>query len=304
MGSEKPLVGRGAELARLSAAVERARAGSPAAVLLSGDAGVGKTRLLSELCRQARQSGATVLVGHCVDLGAVGLPYLPFAEALRQLADLAGEDGPLAEALRDRPALDRLITRPGRPAAAPAADDDAARLQLFDAVAGALGDAAEIAPPLLLVIEDLHWADQSTRDLLAFLLARLRSERAAVVASYRADDLHRRHPLRPLLGELLRLPIVERVELSPFTPAELGDYLRTLSGGPVPDRLVRDVLARSEGNAYFAEELLAAGLAADSALPTALADVLLARLERLSPAVQRVAGQPLAAAGGDRDAGG
>ena len=77
MGSEKPLVGRGAELARLSAAVERARAGSPAAVLLSGDAGVGKTRLLSELCRQARQSGATVLVGHCVDLGAVGLPYLP-----------------------------------------------------------------------------------------------------------------------------------------------------------------------------------------------------------------------------------
>jgi len=183
MGSEKPLIGRGAELARLSAAVERARAGSPAAVLLSGDAGVGKTRLLTELCQRARQSGATVVVGHCVDLGAVGLPYLPFAEALRQLADLAGEDGPLAEALRDRPALDRLITRPGRPAAAPAADDDAARLQLFDAVAGALGDAAEIAPPLLLVIEDLHWADQSTRDLLAFLLARLRSERAAVIAT-------------------------------------------------------------------------------------------------------------------------
>jgi len=289
MGSEKPLIGRGAELARLSAAVERARAGSPAAVLLSGDAGVGKTRLLTELCQRARQSGATVVVGHCVDLGAVGLPYLPFAEALRQLADLAGEDGPLAEALRDRPALDRLITRPGRPAAAPAADDDAARLQLFDAVAGALGDAAEIAPPLLLVIEDLHWADQSTRDLLAFLLARLRSERAAVIASYRADDLHRRHPLRPLLGELLRLPIVERLELSPFTPAELGDYLRTLSGGPVPDPLVRDVLARSEGNAYFAEELLAAGLAADPGLPTALADVLLARLERLPAAVQRVA---------------
>jgi AAA ATPase-like protein len=287
--SDKPLVARGAELARLTAAVERARTGSPAAVLLGGDAGVGKTRLLTELGRQARDGGATVLVGHCVDLGAVGLPYLPFAEALRQLAELAGDDGPLAHALRDRPALDRLITRPGRPAVTPAADDDSARLQLFDAVAGVLGDAAEINAPLLLVIEDLHWADQSTRELLAFLLARLRSERLAVVASYRADDLHRRHPLRPLLGELARLPAVDRVELSPFTPSELSDYLRTVNDGPVPDRLVRDVLARSEGNAYFAEELLAAGLAADSALPTGLADVLLARLERLSAAVQQVA---------------
>ncbi|HEV7655393.1 MAG TPA: AAA family ATPase [Mycobacteriales bacterium] len=290
MGSDKPLVGRGAELARLTAAVERARTGTPAAVLLAGDAGVGKTRLLTELARRARDGGATVLVGHCVDLGAVGLPYLPFAEALRQLAEQAGADGPLAEALTDRPALDRLITRPGRPAPATGGgDDDAARLQLFDAVAGALGDAAEIKAPLLLVIEDLHWADQSTRDLLAFLLARLRSERLAVVASYRADDLHRRHPLRPLLGELVRLPAVERVELAPFTPAELSDYLRAVNDGPVPDRLVRDVLARSEGNAYFAEELLAAGLGADNALPTGLADVLLARLERLSPAVQRVA---------------
>ena len=94
-----------------------------------------------------------------------------------------------------------------------------------------------------------------------------------MVASYRADDLHRRHPLRPLLGELVRLPEVERVELSPFTPRELRDYLRALSGEPVPEPLVRDVLARSEGNAYFAEELLAAGLGTDrtvgAALPTA-----------------------------------
>jgi DNA-binding CsgD family transcriptional regulator len=287
--ADRPLVGRAAELARLTGAVERARGGSPAAVLLGGDAGVGKTRLLTELGRRARDSGATVLVGHCVDLGAVGLPYLPFAEALRQLAELAGEDGPLAQAIRDRPALDRLITRPGRPAATPATDDDSARLQLFDAVAGVLGDAAELDGPLLLVIEDLHWADQSTRDLLSFLLARLRSEPLAVVASYRADDLHRRHPLRPLLGELARLPAMERVELSPFTPGELSDYLRTVNDGPVPERLVRDVLARSEGNAYFAEELLAAGLGAGDALPTGLADVLLSRLERLSPAVQQVA---------------
>ena len=290
-GSEAPLVGRGDELARLTAAVERARTGTPAAVLLGGDAGVGKTRLLTELARRATDSGATVLIGHCVDLGAVGLPYLPFAEALRQLADRADAgDEALAEALRTRPALDRLITRPGRPTAPPAgSDDDAGRLQLFDAVSGVLGDAAEAGAPLLLVIEDLHWADQSTRELLAFLLARLRSERLAVVASYRTDDLHRRHPLRPLLGELGRLPAVERLELHPFTPAELTDYLRAVRGGPVPDRLLRDVLSRSEGNAYFAEELLAAGIDADSALPTGLADVLLARLEGLPAAVQRIA---------------
>ena len=259
-----------------------------------GTPGVGKTRLLAELCGRARAAGATVLTGHCVDLGAVGLPYLPFAEALRELAGRADDgDETVAEALRARPALGRLITRPGQPTPpAGAGDDDAGRLQLFDAVAGVLGDVGEAGAPVLLVIEDLHWADQSTRDLLSFLLARLRSERLAVVASYRADDLHRRHPLRPLLGELVRLPTVERVELSPFTPSELRDYLRALSGEQVPEPLVRDVLARSDGNAYFAEELYAAGLGSGEegqALPAALADVLLARLERLPAPVQRIA---------------
>ena len=295
LGSQAPLVGRADEFSRLTAALDRAQAGEPAAVLLSGDAGIGKTRLLTELASWAAAAGFTVLVGHCVDLGAAGLPYLPFAEALRQLADPGGAAAgePVAEvvdvpALRSRPALARMLPQPS---AAPIADlpsGDFGQLQLFDAVSGLLAELSADRP-LLLIIEDLHWADQSTRDLLSFLLTRLRSERLAIVASYRADDLHRRHPLRPLLGELVRLPVVERVEVRPFNAVEMADYLRALHGSPLPRRAVRRILDRSAGNAFFAEELLAAGLDRDTeTLPTGLADVLLSRHEQLPAAVQTV----------------
>jgi DNA-binding CsgD family transcriptional regulator/tetratricopeptide (TPR) repeat protein len=290
LGSEAPLVGRADELGRLTGALDRARAGRPAAVLLAGDAGVGKTRLLRELTERARAEGAFVLVGHCVDLGTAGLPYLPFAEVLQQIAERAAGEPQLADALRSRPALARLLPAgPPTPAAPAGGDGDLGQLRLFDAVAGVLAELAATTPTLL-VIEDLHWADQSTRGLLSFLLTRLRAERLAVVASYRADDLHRRHPLRPLLGELVRLPVVERLELAPFTAGEMREYLRVLHEGPLPDAVVRRIIDRSEGNAFFAEELLAASQNQDTELlPTALADVLLARLEQLPAAVQRVA---------------
>ncbi|SNX96921.1 regulatory protein, luxR family [Geodermatophilus sabuli] len=290
------MVGRAEELSRLLAAVGRALEGRSCAVLLAGDAGVGKTRLLDELAVRATERGVRVLVGHCVDLGDVGLPYLPFVDLLRPVT---GE--PLAAA--GQPALAGLLSGrapvavPEQPGGAPAdlgrplprreprplLDDG--RLQLFEGVAALLTELA-VSTPLLLVLEDVHWADRSSRDLLRYLLARLAEEPVALVVSYRADDLHRRHPLRPLLAELVRLPGVDRLELEPLPDAAVGELVRGLADG-VPEKTVDDVVARAEGNAFYAEELTAAGLAGET-LPLALTDVLLARVEQLDEATQRV----------------
>ncbi len=300
-----PLVGRAAELARLTTQVDRALAGRSTAVLLAGDAGVGKTRLLGELARRVADDGARVLTGHCVDLGDVGLPYLPFVDLLRPVAadpDAAGVAGhpALAGLLNGRPGT-VLSAAPdavdlGRPLPSPGFRPmDDGRLQLFESVATLLSElaaagrgpgAGRTARPLLVVLEDLHWADRSSRDLLRYLLARLADEPVAVVASYRADDLHRRHPLRPLLAELVRLPGVERMTLDPLPDDDMEQLVRGLVDG-APGNAVDDVVSRAEGNAFYAEELVAAGLTG-TALPLGLADVLLSRVEQLTPETQKV----------------
>ena len=211
-----PLVGRAQELDQLLAHLDRAAGGRSSGVLLAGDAGVGKTRLLDELAVRAGRRGVRVLTGHCVDLGEVGLPYLPFVDLLRpvatdpELAPTAARNPVLAGMLAGRPgavapappvAADGELGRPLPNRAAPQPVDDG-RLQLFESVAGLLVELAA-AGPLLVILEDVHWADRSSRDLLRYLLARLVDEPVTVVASYRSDDLHRRHPLRPLLAELV-----------------------------------------------------------------------------------------------------
>lgn len=155
-----PLIGREDELTRLSGVLEHARSGEARAVLVAGDAGVGKTRLLDEVTGRAATAGMTVLTGHCVDLGDVGLPYLPFTEVLGALA----QDERFADALAAYPAVGRLL-------GGGAVGDSGGRLRLFEGIAGLLADLSDITP-LLLVLEDLHWADQSSRDLLRFLLSR------------------------------------------------------------------------------------------------------------------------------------
>lgn len=280
-----PFVARDTQVAQLMGALERAATGRPGVVLLGADAGVGKTRLLHRAAALATRSGATVVTGHCVDLGEIGLPYLPFAEALGQLRTSGGDV--VERVVAARPSLGRLL--PSATADSPAAVEDGAnRLQLFDGIGAVLTAAGRPGAPLLLVIEDLHWADSSSRDVLRFLVARMRDEHVLIVASYRTDEMHRRHPLRPMIAEMARHPNVEHLELPAFTDDELRAFTTAVLGSPLPEPALRRVAERSEGNAYFAEELLEAGADTD-ALPGTLGDVLRARLELLDPAVQRLA---------------
>ena len=213
--TSKEFIGRAAELGRLKVVLDRAEQGRPQLVLLAGEAGVGKSRLLLEFSDRAQQRGARVLAGGCVELGDIGLAYLPVVDALRGLADDPAEAELLAEIGASAPGLGRLL--PGiQPAgrAVAQANDRLDQLQVFDAVRALLLGRAERSPVVL--VEDLHWADPASRDLLAFLARTMRSGQVTLVASYRSDELHRRHPLRPLLAELVRLPGVERLELAPL----------------------------------------------------------------------------------------
>ena len=282
-----PMVGRAMELARLLGLLDSVAAGEAAVALVSGDAGVGKTRLVSELAGRARERGFCVLTGRCAELGD-SVPYLPLADALRSVTGDAAAR--VAELVADRPVLGRLL--PDHGPGTPTAGDgwELARQQLFGAVLGLLTELAE-TNPVLLVLEDLHWADRSTRDLLTFLSRVLHRERVAVLGSYRTDDLHRRHPLRPVVAELLRLPHVTPVDLGPLDPASLAAHIAALAelsarrGVLDATELIR-IVDRAEGNAYYAEELLAAS-DGDEELPPGLAAVLMTRVEQLSGTAQQ-----------------
>lgn len=275
VGSQIALVARTAELARLRELWQQCRTGSAAAVLLPGEAGVGKTRLVSEFAALAEADGGLVLTGHCVGLGEAAPPYLPVVEVLEQVREV--DPALVAEV----PVLTNLVSRVG-------SERDTSQLQLFDAFLTLLTALAR-ERAVLLVVEDLHWADASTRDLLTFLLARMSDEALTVVLTYRSDELHRRHPLRPLVTELGRMRRVERLTLEPFEPQDVRDFIGALArveGAQVAESLVTEIAERSEGNAFFAEELFADG--GGSAMAGPLADVLLGRIERLGADAQRV----------------
>jgi DNA-binding CsgD family transcriptional regulator len=276
------LVGRDAELEQLRSTLGISASGRTTtreAVLLAGDAGVGKTRLLTELRDRAVSDGWLVQAGHCLDFADSALPYLPFSEITgriaRELPDLFDQ---VAER---HPALLRLL--PGQRMLSMATDPEslpADQAALFDAV-HALAEAAGAHQCLLLVVEDLHWADQSTRDLISFLFGRGFDAPVALVASYRSDDLHRRHPLRRQVAVWARMSGVERVQVEPLRRADVRRLVQQLHPDPLPEARVRDIVGRAEGNAFFVEELVGATRTRTGRIPEDLAELLLVRLENL-----------------------
>jgi DNA-binding CsgD family transcriptional regulator len=283
----RPFVGRAAELAALEAALAEAREGRPAVALVGGEAGVGKTRLVGELAARAAAGGAAVGTGGGVELTAGTAPYLAFTELLR---DLARAVGPRAwERLCAGAAPELAAVLPGAGGASGARVDPAARARLLGQTHELLSEAAAAAP-LVLVLEDVHWADRSTLDLAGFLVRTLREERITLIATFRSDETARRPALRAWLAELARVDRVRRIDLEPFGEAEIAELL------PTPDTaLAASIARRSGGNAFLAEELLAAG-GDERGLPASIRDLLATRIAAL-PRDAQVVLRAAAAAG-------
>ncbi|WP_112468953.1 helix-turn-helix transcriptional regulator [Streptomyces triticisoli] len=290
-------VGRADELSTLHEVLSRAAAGEPQALLLAGEAGVGKTRLIEEFAGAAGRHGTVVAVGGCVEIGADGLPFAPFSTALRALRRELPEEFAAAAAGQEEE-LARLLPELGEPPAARGTGryDEEGMARLFELTARLLERVAA-DHTVVVALEDLHWADASTRHLLAYLFRTLRTGRLLVLASYRSDDIHRRHPLRPLLAELDRLRTVRRLELARFTRQEVGRQVAGILATEPDPIQVDEIFERSDGNAFFVEELaVAVHERCCPGLRESLRDLLLVRVEALPEPAQRIA--RIAAEGG------
>jgi len=264
------LLGRELEQTELYDALSRALKGDHQVVVVAGDAGLGKTTLVTDLAHRADELGFTVALGHCLDVGA-DISFAPVIEAVGAL--VAGVDDPGARPYATR--MGRLLD-PGKPRSA-------GRLNVLDDLRQTFLEAAT-AGPVLLVLEDLHWADRSTQDL-AVALSRTARGRLLLVLTVRTDDLHRRHPARLALSEIVRLPAGRRLDLSPLGRDAIAGIVASISGAPPDAATLRSVLERSEGNALYAEEIAAAG---PQTIPTQLSDLFLARIDALTPGAREL----------------
>jgi DNA-binding CsgD family transcriptional regulator/tetratricopeptide (TPR) repeat protein len=283
-------IGRTAELHTLTEAFGEATAGHGTTVLVGGEAGVGKSRLVAEAAGQARRRGARVLVGQCLDLEEGGLPYAPVVDVLRTLdRELTAEEG--AATLAPLRALlggdagaqgdgDRHGGTGNGDGPPPPAANPLGQARLFELLLTVI-ERLVAAAPLVLVVEDLHWADRSTLDLVSLLASNTRNLPVLVVGTYRSDDVAPRHPLRSLAAELTRRG-AHHVQLERLGPGDVAELLAALLGTAPPAELIASVVERSDGNPLFVEEL-AAALADDpeAPMPPQLRDAVITRVERM-----------------------
>ncbi len=345
--SSPVIVGRDPELAEIERARRAAAEGRPQIVIVRGEAGIGKSRLIEEALARARAHGDAVLHGACLDLDEDGLPYLPVIAAMRGLArtipaedldaligsaaaDLApllpdlerSATGPLADRpatrgrSRDRPehqtgtgvavaepAIEGPAIESGDGAGAAGPDDATSparepvpvtaasgvdRARLFERFLGLLGRLADRSP-ILAVVEDVHWIDPATRDLITFLVRNVTNERLVAIVTCRTDDLPASHPVAGWLAELGRVPGALRMDLERLSRPELELQLESIAERPLDAPVVDTIWRRSGGHPLFAEELLAADPSrSSSAAPPSLVDILLARVATLDPAALHV----------------
>jgi DNA-binding CsgD family transcriptional regulator len=276
-----PLVGRDAELSRLSAAIGLDE-GTGGLVVMSGDAGIGKSRLLSHLTASTQGRGWLTAVGHCVGQAGSALAHLPFIELLATL-DAAAPDV-VARVLTSHPSLGHLL--PGHTPAT-ASSETVLHGQVAEAVHALFTELGQVQPTLI-VVEDVHWADHSSRDLLTLLLTRGFPSAVGLLVTYRSDDLHRRHPLHETLAIWARIAEVTHLELAPLTDDAVRQLVSGLANAPSDAELAAEIVRRSEGNPFFVEELVASA-AAGQALGGGLTRVLRGRVEQLDPMAQAVA---------------
>ena len=298
------LIGRDGELARLEDALLAAHRGDGAFVILSGEAGIGKSRLAQDLERRGRLAGMRVMHGGCSE-AEFALSYLPVVEAVGNFltgADLKALQRELGSAVQE---LARLFPQLGTPRGQVPDDPAQSKLRLFESILALLRIASG-GEGLLLVLEDLHWADGATLEFLDYARRRLAQERMLVLLTYRGEDIAGNQPLVRLMAGWRRTGAADAIDLEPLQPAEVGLMVKAIfEGHRVGPALIDFLQARTEGNPLAVEELLKAALdrgdifesdrgwtrrpLTDFSAPRTIKDLVISRVARLSDDEREVA---------------
>jgi ATP/maltotriose-dependent transcriptional regulator MalT len=281
------IVGRAEQRARLGQTLDDVIDDGSRFVIMGGDAGAGKTTVVeafvADLFGPLADRKAQLIRGQCVPMGEEGLPYAPIVGALRDLENQHGREQILEWVGVGRQVLGALLPDVGP---APRENDDTIRLQLFEAVTMLLERASENGP-LVVIMEDIHWADESTRHVLRFLARALADAPVMIITTYRTDELTRRHPLRPFLAEVGRFPGTVRVDVPSLERAEVAELLTQLMERPPSNVVIDLVYRRSEGIPYFVEELTRSAARGCIDMPDTLRDALNVRVLSLSDRTQQ-----------------